>query len=161
MAYTPTEWTNREVEKPRTYVMTENGDGTVTLTPSEGQVFSPGTPLDATNLNKMEEQIALNDSNLAGKVNKSGDTMTGTLNGTIINASTLQEGGTNLSNKYQAKGSYAPPAQYLTWISDINGVKIFTGNYNGAGKPIYLYLTSKQPGASATEIRVWIQIDSF
>ena len=50
MAYNPTVWTNREVEKPRTYVMTDNGDGTITLTPSEGQVFAQGTPLDATNL---------------------------------------------------------------------------------------------------------------
>jgi hypothetical protein len=57
MAYIPTTWENREVEKPRTYTMTDNGDGTITLTPAEGQIFVTGTPLDAANLNHMEEGI--------------------------------------------------------------------------------------------------------
>lgn len=152
MAYDPTQWTNREVEKPRTYVMTDNGDGTITLTPSEGQVFAQGTPLDATNLNKMENQIALNDSNLAGKVNKAGDTMTGTLTGPTFNAtSNLQEGGQNLSAKYQPKGNYAPTAQYPTWFARDNGVYLQIGEYTIA-------LTPAQPPASAK--RVWIQVDN-
>ena len=152
MAYNQTVWTNREVEKPRTYVMTDNGDGTITLTPSEGQVFAQGTPLDATNLNKMENQIAENDSNLAGKVNKAGDTMTGALTGPTFNAtSNLQEGGQSLSAKYQPKGSYAPSAQYATWFARDNGVYLQVGDYSIA-------LTPAQPPASAK--RVWIQVDN-
>ena len=152
MAYNQTVWTNREVEKPRTYVMTDNGDGTITLTPSEGQVFAQGTPLDATNLNKMENQIALNDSNLAGKVNKAGDTMTGTLTGPTFNATNnLQEGGQNLSVKYQPKGNYAPSDQYVTWFARDNGVYLQVGDYSIA-------LTPAQPPASAK--RVWIQVDN-
>lgn len=159
MAYVPTNWENREVEKPRTYVMTDNADGTITLTPSEGQVFVAGTPLDAVNLNKMEAQIALNDTN---KVNRDGDTFTGPVTGTVINATTaLQEAGINLSTKYQAKGSYAPTGQYVTWSADPNGVKVTLGKYNGTGKPIVLFLTPGQPSASASEHRVWIQIDNF
>ena len=59
MEYTPTVWTNREVEKPRTYISTDNGDGTITLTPSEGTVFSAGTPIDATVMNKIETTLDL------------------------------------------------------------------------------------------------------
>lgn len=64
MAYTPTVWTNREVEKPRTYVMTDNGDGTITLTPSEGTVFTSGTPIDAVTMNKIEDELVAQDTNL-------------------------------------------------------------------------------------------------
>jgi hypothetical protein len=159
MAYTPTEWANREVEKPRTYIMTDNGDGTITLTPSEGEIFVAGTPLDAVNLNKMENQIAANDAN---KVNKAGDTMTGTLTGTVINATTkLQEAGIDLSTKYQAKGNYMPVGRYISSEYDVNGMRINVGNYADSGKPIILYLTSAQPAASPNEHRVWIQIDNF
>jgi outer membrane protein assembly factor BamA len=156
MAYDPTEWQNREVEKPRTYIMTDNGDGTITLTPSEGQVFAPGTPLDASNLNKMEQQIALNDEN---KVNRTGDTMTGPLIGTIINADTLQQGGINLDNKYQTKGSYQSTGQYVTWNADPNGVYITCGVSNG--KTYRIYLTSAQPwDGDASDRHVWVQTDS-
>jgi hypothetical protein len=156
MVYTPTTWENREVERPRTYIMTTNDDGTVTLTPSEGQVFAAGTPLDAANLNNMEQQIALNDS---GKVNKAGDTMTGQLNGTVINADTLQEGGVSLVNKYQGKGSFAPSGNYVTWTDDPNGVWLNVGTHGG--KTYKVFLTSAQPGAGGTgERRVWIQTDA-
>ena len=57
MAYEPTLWTNREVEKPRTYNLINNPDGTVTLQPAEGNIISVGTPLVAENMNKIEEGI--------------------------------------------------------------------------------------------------------
>jgi hypothetical protein len=159
MAYEPTNWENREVEKPRTYIMTDNADGTVTLTPSEGQIFAAGTPLDAANLNKMETQIAANDTN---KVNRSGDTLTGNLTAPIFNATQeLQQNGKSLANTYQPKGSYQPAGQYPTWEADPNGVSMIIGKMGGTGKPIRLFLTSAQPAASSTEIRAWIQIDKF
>ena len=49
----------------------------------------------------------------------------------------------------------------LTWVADPNGVKCTMGKYNGTGKPVVLFLTTSQPSASATEHRVWIQIDNF
>lgn len=56
MAYTKTNWQDRQVEKPLTFTMSNNPDGTVTLTPAEGTVVNPGTPLSANNLNKLETQ---------------------------------------------------------------------------------------------------------
>jgi len=58
MAYTPTQWKNREVERPRTYQLQNNGDGTTTLIPAEGNVIEPGTPIIAENMNKIEQGIA-------------------------------------------------------------------------------------------------------
>jgi hypothetical protein len=49
----------------------------------------------------------------------------------------------------------------MTWVADPNGVKCTMGKYNGTGKPVVLFLTTSQPSASATEHRVWIQIDNF
>lgn len=57
MAYTKTIWKNREVERPRTYTIQDNEDGTITLTPAEGQIIEPGTPLIAANLNNIEDGI--------------------------------------------------------------------------------------------------------
>lgn len=55
MSYTPTEWKDRVVEKPRTFNMQNNPDGTVTLTPAPGTVVQEGTPVNAANLNKIEQ----------------------------------------------------------------------------------------------------------
>lgn len=49
----------------------------------------------------------------------------------------------------------------VTWVADTNGIRATMGKYNGTGKPVVLYLTTAQPSASATEHRVWIQIDNF
>lgn len=57
MAYTPTDWKNREVERPRTFRLQDNPDGTKTLIPAEGNVIEPGTPIIAENMNKIEQGI--------------------------------------------------------------------------------------------------------
>jgi len=54
MAYVKTDWKDRVVEKPRTFILQNNGDGTVTLVPSPGTVVEEGTPVNAANLNKIE-----------------------------------------------------------------------------------------------------------
>jgi hypothetical protein len=137
--------------------MTENADGTVTLTPSEGTIFSAGTPLDASNLNKMEAQIQANDAN---KVSKAGDTMTGNLTAPVINGSmNLQEAGVNLASIYQPKGSYAPTGQYAKWFDDPNGVVLEIGTH--AGKVYQVFFTSAQPSAGGTGYRrIWVQTDA-
>lgn len=41
---------DRVVEFPHRYTITENGDGTITLTPAPGNIVQEGTPLNANNL---------------------------------------------------------------------------------------------------------------
>lgn len=57
MAYNPTTWENREVERPRTFRMVENQDGTVTLIPEEGEIYNEGTKVNAATMNNMEQGI--------------------------------------------------------------------------------------------------------
>ena len=61
--YTRTNWHNRAVQRPRTYVETTNSDNSVTHTPAPGTVAQEGTPLNEDNLNNMEQGIA--DNNVA------------------------------------------------------------------------------------------------
>ncbi|MFS1519674.1 hypothetical protein V1503_24930 [Bacillus sp. SCS-151] len=58
MTYSKTTWKDRVVERPMTFTMDENDDGTVTLTPSEGQIIEPGTPITASNMNNIEDGLA-------------------------------------------------------------------------------------------------------
>lgn len=64
MAYTKTLWKNRLVEKPRTFRFQQNADGTVTLNAEEGQIIEPGTPVNAANLNKIEDTLEAHESQL-------------------------------------------------------------------------------------------------
>lgn len=57
MAYIKTDWKDKVVEKPRTFTIQENPDGTVTLIPDEGTVYEVGTPVNAANMNKIEQGI--------------------------------------------------------------------------------------------------------
>ncbi|WP_336822935.1 tail fiber protein [Sporosarcina sp. USHLN248] len=61
MAYQPTDWKNREVERPRTFMLQNNDDGTITLIPAEGKVTEPGTPIVAPLMNKIEDQLVVLD----------------------------------------------------------------------------------------------------
>lgn len=110
MAYNKTEWKDQDVENPRTYTQRQNDDGSVTLLDHFGEITELGTPVNAENMNKIEDGIAAavekssikqdlstpsadtvlstegaaNESSrimsvMNTKVNKSGDTMTGTL----------------------------------------------------------------------------------
>lgn len=58
MAYKKTEWKDQNVENPRTYLVRDNGDSTVTLMDAFGTVTELGTPVNAENMNKIEDGIA-------------------------------------------------------------------------------------------------------
>lgn len=58
MAYTKTEWKDQNVENPRTYSVRDNGDSTITLIDAFGNVTEFGTPVNAENMNKIENGIA-------------------------------------------------------------------------------------------------------
>lgn len=57
MAYNKTVWKLREVEKPRRYNVQVNSDGSRTFNPAPGVIIEPGTPLNAANMNKIEQGI--------------------------------------------------------------------------------------------------------
>lgn len=59
MPYDKQIWTDRQVQNPMTFVLTNNADGTITLTPSPGAITSEGTLLLADRMNHMEDGIAL------------------------------------------------------------------------------------------------------
>ncbi len=89
--YTPTQWKDRIVEKPRTFQVQNNPDSTITLIPAPGTVVQEGTPVNATNLNKLEQGLASHTAEKAteqnyGHVKVDGETITAS-NG-IISAQT-------------------------------------------------------------------------
>ncbi len=55
--YTRTNWQDRIVEYPQRYRIADNGDGTVTLIPVEGEITQNGTPITAERLNNIENRI--------------------------------------------------------------------------------------------------------
>lgn len=69
MAYNPTDWRDRVVERPRTYSLQDNGDGTYTLLPMPGNIIEPGTPVNAGNMNKIEQGIADTSQGLEQHIN--------------------------------------------------------------------------------------------
>lgn len=56
MSYTKTIWKNRQVEHPRRYTLV-NTDGKTILSPEPGTVFEEGTPLNADNMQHIEDGI--------------------------------------------------------------------------------------------------------
>lgn len=100
MAYTKTEWKDQNVENPRTYSVRDNGDSTVTLMDAFGTVTELGTPVNAENMNKIEDGIA----NAVDK--DSNQTITGTK---VFNGASPiklgKAGGTSTEIQYTSDGS--------------------------------------------------------
>lgn len=51
------EWVDHKVEFPNRYRLSYNPDGTANLIPYKGEIIQQGTPVNAENLNKMENRI--------------------------------------------------------------------------------------------------------
>lgn len=58
MAYIPNEWKDQVVQRPKTYQMNNNDDGSVTLIDSFGLVTELGTPVNEDYMNHIEQGIA-------------------------------------------------------------------------------------------------------
>lgn len=56
MSYEKTTWVDLRVDRPNTYTRIDNGDGTETIIPAWNEI--EGTPVNAENLNHMEDGIA-------------------------------------------------------------------------------------------------------
>jgi hypothetical protein len=57
MSYTTTTWSDRIVQFPNRYTKTDETVNQVTLSLSPGTITQNGTPVNAGNLNKIEEGI--------------------------------------------------------------------------------------------------------
>jgi len=57
MAYTKTVWVDRVVQYPTKYTTTGSVPGDIVLTANTGTITQAGTPVNATNLNKIERAI--------------------------------------------------------------------------------------------------------
>lgn len=65
MVYQKTEWKDQNVESPRTYSVRQNLDGTITLLDAFGEITEVGTPVNAENMNKIENGIVQNESDIS------------------------------------------------------------------------------------------------
>lgn len=104
MAYTPTNWKDRVVEKPRTYRMQDNGDGTITLIPEPGTIYEPGTPVNAVNLNKLENGLQAAAAVADSAMPKSGGQFTGYVR-TAASAGNIGDSGSSGINFEVSSGS--------------------------------------------------------
>lgn len=57
MSYQPINWKDRVPERPLTYRLQNNADGSVTFIPAHGTILQEGTPANAANLNHMEQGL--------------------------------------------------------------------------------------------------------
>lgn len=55
--YVKNTWVDQDVERPKTYEVTNNADGSITLTDSFGLVTELGTPVNADNMNHIENGL--------------------------------------------------------------------------------------------------------
>lgn len=57
MAYKKTPWVDHVVQRPKTYTINDNSDGSKTLVDAPGEVIQQGTPMSATNFNNLEDGV--------------------------------------------------------------------------------------------------------
>jgi hypothetical protein len=86
---------------------------------------------DTTTVNNLSTQLSnkADVSSLTSKMDKSGGTFTGLVTGTTINATTLQQGGTNLDSKYapiSGSANYVNTSNYTTDMAN----KVDVATYN-------------------------------
>lgn len=68
MTYQKINFLDQEVERPRTYEMQQNTDGTVTLVDSFGIITEIGTPINRDNMNHIEEGILTLDNSIESRI---------------------------------------------------------------------------------------------
>jgi hypothetical protein len=85
MVYSKTDWKDRIVQKPLTYTMQQNADGTITLIPVPGTITQEGTPVNAAYLNKIEQGLIDAHNGQMYKLTKDDGKMLILPNGTDLN----------------------------------------------------------------------------
>ena len=103
MPYSKTTWVDRNVQFPNRFTKSNESGTSVDLAANPGTVTNAGTPLSASNLNKIENGIA-------NALEKTGDTMTGVLNvtaGTVTAPAIAPTGDSNTGIFFPAADTVA------------------------------------------------------
>jgi|GEM_PF-3584479 len=159
MAYTKTVWKDRVVQNPRTYTKTDNADGSITLTPKPGVITEEGTPISASNMNKIENAVESIDEQLGetvtqlNEINSKLNSLTGTYTDTttIVPAltsytKTIPLGFNATKGQIMLRGSALPAAstsggslvKFTTVANDAMSIGtsgVFTKSYDGFVTP--------------------------
>lgn len=77
MTYIKNIWVDQDVERPRTYQVTHNADGSITLIDDFGNVVNLGTPVNADHMNHIEDGISNNDTRITALENNKGSGING------------------------------------------------------------------------------------
>lgn len=152
MAYIKTDWKDKVVEKPRTFTMQNNPDGTVTLIPAEGAIYESGTPVNAANMNKIEqgiEEVTTYTNEQLGKVSyyqntEPADKEQGK---TWFNPDTGQLYVAN-GTEYQS----IPPVQILEEVVDFTETDVYVSNENTIVENGGIRLYTSFTGTTATRL---------
>lgn len=105
--YEKTIWVDQNVERPKTYEFSQNEDGSYAALDAFGEVTELGTPVNAQNMNHIEEGISSNDLRITALENK--DEVTGFSIGQpiVTLAGTLGENEIWLEGAEVSKTTYA------------------------------------------------------
>lgn len=129
MAYTKTVWFDRQVQYPLTFTLTSAPNGGTTLVPNEGTITNAGTPITASNMNKIENGVADVDSRLStvetsvpNKLDKSGGTLTGALIGTSLTMNSITTGAITVN------GDVTVANNIYTATGNLHSTELTTGN---------------------------------
>lgn len=155
--YKKTEWKDHIVEYPERFIISANQDETSTITKAQGQIMQDGTPVNAKNLNKIEqgifdnaEQVANNAESirkLNANVGQLNEEKIKQLAGTNISSISYTFNSVNYddNNLYSAEMGVDANCGILAWanwshsfykIEKQNGKIIFYANADFNGKTI-------------------------
>ena len=127
MSYTKNTWVDQDVERPRTYEVTNNKDGSITLTDSFGLVQELGTPVNAVNMNHIEDGIE--DLDLL-KANIDLSNLSNAGQGILDNKANISLSNINNSAKVMMSGMAMPSDKYIDLTLGASGTT-YTAPANG------------------------------
>lgn len=155
MAYQKTVWKDQDVENPRTYVIRDNGDDTVTLLDAFGTVTELGTPVNAANMNKIENGIADIDANYVTKNTAQTITQEKTFNvSPQVPTPTAGDSSTNAANTRFVQTAVNSAVVYvLSSLYPVGSLYITTQNTGSC--PLASIISGSQWELVATDRALW------
>ena len=151
MTYTKTVWRDQLVERPKTYEFSNNQDGSVTLIESFGNVTELGTPVNAVNMNHIENGLADTDVTKynVNTTYSTGEWVTGVVNsvkGIYVSKTDSNTGNALTNTAYWEEVELSPNKANLN-LNNVNDSGKITGSFWAMPSISYDTLTA---GASGT-----------